>query len=571
MAINPDVAFPGKTAGVSPQYPYGKARDVSAPGDGTGTPLRASWVNDWFGLQQQLLSLAGITPSGVADAVGACQIWDALNTLLSPTPLKNAIGVCSTLAELQAALALKGAFLVESISVPSTGLALPSYAVLEQKNGAIGFIGATYSANKTISKTGNATIALSNQDANAGSATVDAVVYQDPAWPSGSVYPQKTTLRNLGIVGNAANFNQAGIYVLQAGVMTIDAVDVVNCVNGLLAKDMFLSDVRKLHTLGKIRLDNGTSMTFTDCWARGHTSREGAFDFTGLKYSALNGCASDSAPNTAYAFEACQGVVLNGCGCEGAATITPDRGTALAFKNNNTVVVNAFTCVPVAAQGQALITVGDNNKISIHGWDSNFGVNHPTDIYVYGNGSVVEVWESKFYNGREPVIQIAMGSTSSVIVHLADGNVFKYTAPAVAGPAAAEALWDAGVWSPTLSFNSGSTGIAYTVREGTWEKFGQFITFHFRIALSSKGTSTGAAVISGAPGFVSKGDEAVDFALLVSVVGGVLHGTIDKGGTNIVINVRSATGDSGATDANFTNGSLIRGSYRISLAASKFA
>lgn len=82
MAINPDVAFPGKTAGVSPEYPYGKARDVSAPGDGTGTPLRAAWVNDWFGLQQQLLSLAGITPSGVADAVGACQVWDALQALL---------------------------------------------------------------------------------------------------------------------------------------------------------------------------------------------------------------------------------------------------------------------------------------------------------------------------------------------------------------------------------------------------------------------------------------------------------------------------------------------------------
>lgn len=82
MAINPDVAFPGKTAGTSPEYPYGKARDVSSPGDGTGTPLKAAWLNDWFGLQQQLLSLAGITPSGVADAVGACQVWDALRQLL---------------------------------------------------------------------------------------------------------------------------------------------------------------------------------------------------------------------------------------------------------------------------------------------------------------------------------------------------------------------------------------------------------------------------------------------------------------------------------------------------------
>lgn len=85
MAINPDDAFPGKTAGTSPEYPYGKARNVASPGDGTGTPLDSAWLNDWFGLQQQLLSLAGIVPSGVADAVGACQVWDALYSLLSPS------------------------------------------------------------------------------------------------------------------------------------------------------------------------------------------------------------------------------------------------------------------------------------------------------------------------------------------------------------------------------------------------------------------------------------------------------------------------------------------------------
>lgn len=85
MATNPETAFIGKVTPASAGYPYGAARDVSAPGDGTGTPLKAIWLNDWFGLQQQLLSLAGITPSGVSDAVGACQVWDALYELLSPS------------------------------------------------------------------------------------------------------------------------------------------------------------------------------------------------------------------------------------------------------------------------------------------------------------------------------------------------------------------------------------------------------------------------------------------------------------------------------------------------------
>lgn len=122
MAINPDVAFPGKTAGVSPEYPYGKARDVSAPGDGTGTPLRSAWVNDWFGLQQQLLSLAGIVPSGVADAVGACQVWDALEKLLSTRGVDGASKVGSAnYAQLREYAGTEGAIFCAGKSTPGDG------------------------------------------------------------------------------------------------------------------------------------------------------------------------------------------------------------------------------------------------------------------------------------------------------------------------------------------------------------------------------------------------------------------------------------------------------------------
>lgn len=83
MAINPNSAFPGKTAGTSPAYPYGRARNVTAPGDGTGTPLDQLWLNDWFGFQQQMLSEAGITPSGAPDEVGASQMRQAFEALFA--------------------------------------------------------------------------------------------------------------------------------------------------------------------------------------------------------------------------------------------------------------------------------------------------------------------------------------------------------------------------------------------------------------------------------------------------------------------------------------------------------
>ncbi len=485
--------------------------------------------------------------------------------------LRLAFGVSSTRQELQAALrGKKSALLVSSITTPSTGLEIPSYAVLESQGGAIGFVGESFDTNIVIEKTGNSTITLSNQDPSAGSATVDAILYQDPAWPNGVVYPQKSTIRNVGIKGNASTHNEAGIFVLQGGVMTIDSVDVVNCVNGLLAKDMFLSDVRKLHTLGKIRIDNGTSVTFTDCWARGHISREGAFDLNGLKYSVMNGCASDSAPNTAYAFNYCQGVTLNGCGCEGAETITQYRGTAIAFKDSNTITLNGFACVPVAGQGASLISVGNNNRIEIHDWDSNFGQNNDTDIYIYGNGSTVEIFSSKFYNNRAPVIQIAVGSTSIVIWHRDDGNIIKYYAPASAGLALQESFFDHGVWAPDLAFSGGSTGIAYAERSGTWEKNGNQMVFHGTFTLSSKGSSTGIALING---ITNNSDwyESSKPALISGMTGGPFLLAMDKNAPTLLVLIDGASGTSNASEINFTNSASMRFSIRFTLAGSRFS
>lgn len=83
MAINPETQYPGKIAPSTPDYPYGAARNITVPGDGTGTPWEAALVNDLFGFQQALLSAAGIVPSGSPEKVGASQYRDALHKLTS--------------------------------------------------------------------------------------------------------------------------------------------------------------------------------------------------------------------------------------------------------------------------------------------------------------------------------------------------------------------------------------------------------------------------------------------------------------------------------------------------------
>ncbi len=81
MAINPESQYPGKIAPSTPEYPYGAARNITLPGDGTGTPWEAALVNDIFGFQQALLSLAGVVPSGTPENATLSQYLEAFRKL----------------------------------------------------------------------------------------------------------------------------------------------------------------------------------------------------------------------------------------------------------------------------------------------------------------------------------------------------------------------------------------------------------------------------------------------------------------------------------------------------------
>lgn len=92
MAINPETQYPGKIAPSTPDYPYGAARNVTIPGDGTGTPWEAALVNDILGWQQALLDDAGVVPSGTPEKVGASQyIVSMIKKKLTPAPTTAAM------------------------------------------------------------------------------------------------------------------------------------------------------------------------------------------------------------------------------------------------------------------------------------------------------------------------------------------------------------------------------------------------------------------------------------------------------------------------------------------------
>ena len=389
-------------------------------------------------------------------------------------------GYSWTVSDISTNLANGKAEVIESV-VSSSAFVVPSFATLTGGSGFLtGFIGTTYSKNKTIRKSSNTTVTLSNQDPNAGSQTVDAVVYQDPAWPGGAVFPQKSSLKHITIEGNSsASPNQAGLFILQGGVVDIENVDVINCTNAIWAKDIWQSRISRVFSNnGKIRLDNGTSVVLTGCGlASADTTRTGAFDLTGMKYSTLISCTSDHTTNTAYSFNACEGIVLDACGCEGANTTTADSGTALAFRDNNhNIVVNAFTCFPVANQGPALISFGSNNQVTLNSFEVIPGITYNGDIYIYGSNTHVTINGGRFGSGGNAmpiVVASANAIGSTVTYHHRRGVTYTYkvTAAGVVTPVqhfrpiVSAVITAAGVVSSGFGVNSvtkNSTG-SYTI------------------------------------------------------------------------------------------------------------
>lgn len=119
-----------------------------------------------------------------------------------------------------------------------------------------------------------------------------------------------------------------------------------------------------------------------------------------------------------------------------------------------------------------------------------------------------------------------------------------------------------GTWTPGVSFGGGATGITYTTQTGSYTKRGDRVHCDGIIVLSSKGSSTGAAKLTGLPFTVrNDNDSNAVAALYFSSVTftGQFQGIADLNATTVALNQISEAGSaSNLTDANFGNTSSVR-------------
>jgi hypothetical protein len=127
--------------------------------------------------------------------------------------------------------------------------------------------------------------------------------------------------------------------------------------------------------------------------------------------------------------------------------------------------------------------------------------------------------------------------------------------------AAANALddYETGTWTIGISFGGGTTSVAYGARYGTYTKIGNRVILTGRLILTSKGSSSGAAVITGLP-FASGSNGGA------SVSGGLYHVdfanqwklNLDQSASTILIFEMTESGaETAITAAEFDNNAQI--------------
>lgn len=125
--------------------------------------------------------------------------------------------------------------------------------------------------------------------------------------------------------------------------------------------------------------------------------------------------------------------------------------------------------------------------------------------------------------------------------------------------------YEEGTWTPGVTFGGAAVGVTYGASNGgRYTKVGRLVTATFLLQLTAKGSSTGAAVLTGLP-FVSIASPvlacmAKGWAASLSGVSGTVEGTVPSAAQAITLFNANGGAAATLTSSNFTNASQLSGS-----------
>jgi hypothetical protein len=108
--------------------------------------------------------------------------------------------------------------------------------------------------------------------------------------------------------------------------------------------------------------------------------------------------------------------------------------------------------------------------------------------------------------------------------------------------------YEEGTWTPGVSFGGGTTGITYSFQAATYTRIGRQVTCWCYFAMSAKGSSTGAAKLTGLPFTISTANATYAINAAVSVY--------DMASITLGVGINNFSTGSSVTTLDFTTGNV---------------
>ena len=210
------------------------------------------------------------------------------------------------------------------------------------------------------------------------------------------------------------------------------------------------------------------------------------------------------------------------------------------------------------------INIGAANKSPYIDWNSYNGALNDYDVRMQVTGG-----SGTSGNGVFTLTAATFAPTGLVDISGAAAGQIKFPATQNAS-SNANTLddYEEGTFTPTLTFGGGSTGITYVYQIGSYTKIGNAVTLQCYVRISSKGSSAGAAAVTGLP-FTSYSGTAYYWAFGMYFANLAATGTtcpmVFMGSNSTTVNLRTLEAgiDTALTDVQFgaTTETMFTGTY----------
>jgi hypothetical protein len=286
----------------------------------------------------------------------------------------------------------------------------------------------------------------------------------------------------------------------------------------------------------------------------------------------LSNCFTNGCKESAFLFvKAANNLVFSGCSFENLKKSAIDL-TGTASLGNYVISGCETNAAGNDGLGSPIIKINGGLSLTATGNKLHGGVGCGAAIDLSGTIDCVTITGNTI---RAATTDIANTATIANLVYSGNNSVNTAAATSLRGmlignqPNSNTLVLDwyqEGTFTPTMAFGGASVGVTYTGRNGQYTRIGNQVTFSIYINLSSKGSSTGIASITGLPFTIDSGFPGIASLRLndSATIGTEMINASLASGTSAVLYGTVAGTSSQLTDAAINNASTIQisGTYK---------